>query len=51
MSIQKSLIHFNEKVTSLKNLELEVRFNSIKNKNEFENVYNTLLQYGFVRDF
>jgi len=50
MTIIESLNLFNKTVLSQSNLELEVRFNSIKNKSDFENVYNTLLQYGFKRD-
>ena len=50
MTIIESLNLFNKTVLSQSNLELEVRFNPIKNKSEFENIYNTLLQYGFKRE-
>ena len=50
MTIIENLNLFNKTVLSQSNLELEVRFNSIKNKSDFENVYNTLLHYGFKRD-
>jgi hypothetical protein len=51
MSIIETLNIFNKTVLSQSNLELEVRFNFIKNKSDFENIYNTLLKYGFKRDF
>ena len=50
MSIIQSLNEYNEMVESQQPLELEVRFKYTKNKSEFENIYNTLLHYGFKRD-
>lgn len=50
MSIIESLNLFNKTIRSQSNLELELRFNTIKNKSDFENIYNTLLEYGFKRD-
>ena len=51
MSIIETLNIFNKTVLSQSNLELEVRFNFIKNKSDFENIYNTLLKYLLIKSF
>lgn len=49
MSIQSSLEEYNKQVQKVKPLELEIRFDKIRNKTIFENIFNTLCQYGFKR--
>jgi len=51
MSILESLNLFNKSVRSQSKLELEFRFHTIHQKSVFENIYNSLLENGFERDF
>jgi len=51
MSILESLNLFNKSVRSQSKLELEFRFHTIHHKSVFENIYNSLLENGFERDF